>query len=65
MCIAVYKPIGQKMPSKKIFSNCFSSNDDGAGFMFPYNGKVHYEKGFMSYKSFKTGLKNAIKKINR
>lgn len=62
MCIAVYKPQGQKMPSKKIFSNCFSSNDDGAGFMFPYNGKVHYEKGFMSFTAFKKGLKSAIKK---
>lgn len=61
MCIAVYKPQGQKMPSKKIFSNCFSSNDDGAGFMFPYNGKVHYEKGFMSFTSFKKALKKAIK----
>ena len=62
MCIAVYKPAGQKMPSKKIFSNCFSSNNDGAGFMFPYDGKVHYEKGFMSFTAFKKGLKAAIKK---
>ena len=61
MCIAVYKPKGQKMPSKKIFSNCFSNNDDGAGFMFPLNGKVHYEKGFMSFTAFKKGLKKAIK----
>lgn len=62
MCIAVYKPQGQKMPSKKIFSNCFANNDDGAGFMFPYQGKVHVEKGFMSFDAFKKGLKEAIKK---
>lgn len=64
MCIAIYKPVGNKMPSKKIFSNCFSNNDDGAGFMFPYNGKVHYEKGFMSFSAFKNALKNAIKTYN-
>ena len=52
------------MPSKKIFSQCFSSNDDGAGFMFPVNGKVHYEKGFMSFTAFKKGLKAAIKKYS-
>ncbi len=62
MCIAVYKPKGIKMPSKKIFNNCFSNNDDGAGFMFPVNGKVHLEKGFMSFTAFKKGLKAAIKK---
>lgn len=62
MCIAVYKPQGQKMPSKKIFSNCFGNNSHGAGFMFPFNGKVHYEKGFMTFHAFKKGLKNAIKK---
>ena len=48
------------MPSKKIFSNCFSNNDDGAGFMFPLNGKVHIEKGFMSFTAFKKGLKEAV-----
>lgn len=62
MCIAVYKPQGINMPSKKILSNCFGNNSHGAGFMFPYNGKVHYEKGFMTFGAFKKGLKNAIKK---
>lgn len=64
MCIAVYKPQGVVMPSKKILSNCFSNNSDGAGFMFPYKGKVHYEKGFMTFSAFKRALKTAIKKYN-
>jgi hypothetical protein len=30
--------------------------------MFPLNGKVHYEKGFMSFNAFKKGLKDAQKR---
>lgn len=64
MCIAVYKPMGVKVPSKKIFTNCFNNNDDGAGFMFAYKGKVHIEKGFMTIDAFRKGLKSAIKKYS-
>lgn len=62
MCIAVYKPAGVEIPSKKIFENCFSNNDDGAGIMYSFGGKVHIEKGFMTFKAFKKGLKDIIKK---
>lgn len=62
MCVAVYKPQGVDMPSKKTLNICFKNNDDGAGFMFAHNGKVHIEKGFMSFASFKKALKYSIKK---
>ena len=64
MCIAVYKPAGVKVPSKKTLQTCFENNPNGAGFMFPINGKVHVEKGFMTFNAFKTGLKNALKKYH-
>jgi hypothetical protein len=48
MCIIVYKPMGVKMPSRVTLENCFENNPDGAGLMFPINGKVRIVKGFMT-----------------
>lgn len=64
MCIAVVKPAGQNVPSKKTFNNCFQNNSHGAGFMFAYDGKVHIEKGFMSFSAFRKGLKETFKKFH-
>lgn len=48
MCIIVYKPIGVEMPSRFYIENCFENNPDGAGMMYPINGKVRIVKGFMT-----------------
>lgn len=57
MCIIVYKPAGIESPSWQVLHNCFENNQDGAGFMYVENGKVYFEKGFMSWRSFKKALK--------
>lgn len=56
MCVIVYKPKGQDLPSDTILKNCFSRNKDGAGFMFHSKGKVHIQKGLMDYKTFESAL---------
>jgi len=56
MCIIVIKPAGAKFPSKSILKECFDNNPDGAGFMFPYRGKVEIFKGYMRFKKFYRAL---------
>jgi hypothetical protein len=51
MCIAIYKPLGVKL-DEEIYRNCFSNNDDGAGFAFVKNGELFTSKGFFSFKDF-------------
>lgn len=48
MCIIAYSPKGTAIPSATRRTNMFNRNPDGAGFMFPVNGHVHAEKGFMT-----------------
>lgn len=57
MCIIVYKPENQPMPFKKTLRTCFENNPDGAGYMFVDNGKVHIEKGFMTFNAFWRSLR--------
>lgn len=56
MCIVVYKPSNVKMPSKATLKECFRCNSDGAGYMFPEDGKVQIKKGFMSFNALNTSL---------
>lgn len=64
MCVIVYKPTGVKMPTIATLKDCFDTNSDGAGYMFPYNDKVVIRKGFMSFKSFKKDLFHTAKTLN-
>lgn len=53
MCIAIYSPMGNNIPSEKYLKNSFEYNDDGAGFAFNTDeGRVKICKGFMTYESF-------------
>lgn len=52
MCVICAKPAGVDMPSEGDIMNMWLTNRDGAGFMYPENGKVHIEKGFMKYDEF-------------
>lgn len=61
MCIIVAKNRGIEMPSKEILKNCFDFNSDGAGFMYVKNGKVHINKGFMTFDKFY----DALQKLNK
>ena len=56
MCIAIYKPEG-KVLSLATLKECYTSNPDGAGFMYAENKKLHIEKGFFSFQSFYDAFK--------
>ena len=56
MCIAIYKP-EEKIISKATLQECYSSNPDGAGFMFADNKQLNIEKGFFNFDSFYNAYK--------
>ena len=56
MCIVVYKPKNIEMPNEETLKECFRCNRDGAGYMFPEDGKVQIKKGFMSFDALNTSL---------
>lgn len=64
MCIAIAKPHGIAIPSKKILETCWKNNPDGAGFAFNDNGKVVIHKGFMDFTSFYTDFEQCNKIYN-
>jgi len=51
------------MPTYKTFETSFDNNPDGAGYMFAKNGKVHIEKGLMTFTDFKKSLSKTIKSL--
>lgn len=64
MCIIIVKPAGIALPDSATLENCWEGNPDGAGFMYPYHGRVRIEKGFMSLKSFNKRLKKLRHEID-
>lgn len=52
MCIAICKPIGAKCPTMETLRTCYTNNDDGAGYAYALDGKVHIKKGFMTWQAF-------------
>jgi hypothetical protein len=59
MCVICVKPKGKAFPTTEKLLKMYSTNDDGAGFMFMRDNKVKIQKGFMSYKSFRKALRRA------
>ncbi len=51
MCIIVYKP-AKAIVTRQTLKNCWSANNDGAGFMWSEDNELHILKGYMSFKSF-------------
>lgn len=51
MCIIAYKPKGKTI-DKAALRTCFDNNPDGAGFMFPCEGKVLIRKGYFTFAEF-------------
>ena len=64
MCIIAIKQAGIKMPATTTIENMWHNNKDGAGFMYTKDGNVHIEKGFMTLKDLKAGLKRLEKTID-
>lgn len=59
MCIIAYKPLNVAFPEEYILHNCFDNNDDGAGFMYTFNGEVHIHKGYETFEKFMAALNKA------
>lgn len=51
MCIALHKKAGITLP-RQTYLNCFNSNQDGAGFAYALDGKIHVQKGFFDFDEF-------------
>ncbi len=51
MCLAIYKPFGQKIDEEKLFYG-FDNNDDGAGFIVSNGEKAIGMKGFFTFDGF-------------
>lgn len=64
MCIIIAKDKLGRLPREEELKNCFTYNDDGAGFMYVDNGKVVVDKGYMTYDSFIKHYKVLLEKYN-
>lgn len=51
MCIIIYKPRALSV-ERHILETCFANNPDGAGYMFPCEGKLLIKKGFFAFEDF-------------
>lgn len=56
MCVIAAKPAGVDMPIDQYIDNMWTRNSDGAGIMYTVNNRVHIEKGFMKFDSFRERL---------
>ena len=63
MCIIIYKPENASFPTRQIFENCFSYNDEGAGYSIFKNNTAIVKKGFMTFKGFFDEIKD-LKKVS-
>lgn len=63
MCIIAVKPIGEELMERRILENCFNYNNDGAGLMYNFNGKVYMEKGYMNFRNFYNRIMELDKEI--
>jgi hypothetical protein len=61
MCVIAYKPLNVAFPEENYLKNCFENNSHGAGFMYAFNGNVHFQKGYTTFDSFKSALDKARK----
>lgn len=64
MCIIAIKEKGVAMPDLETLNNMWNNNPDGAGYMFPFDGKVHIRKGFMKLKELTKDLDKLAKQVD-
>lgn len=56
MCVIAVKPKDVDMPNEENLKRMWTTNKDGAGFMYTDNNKVRIEKGFMTFEELKSSL---------
>ena len=52
MCVAVIKPVGAELPTKKELQNCYNNNPHGAGYMYIDGDQLRIKNGFMDFVEF-------------
>ena len=64
MCVVAVKNVGVAFPNDDLMKAMWDSNNDGAGFMYTKNGKVHIEKGFMKYDDLMRAVRDLKKRVD-
>lgn len=65
MCVAIYSPANNNVPSIAYLKTAWTSNPDGAGFAYNTNdGRVRILKGFMTWDAFWKTFKDYSNKYN-
>lgn len=64
MCVIAAKPQNVPMPTEDTLETMWYNNPDGAGFMYPKDGKVQIRKGYMTWDSFKKALDDTRKIVD-
>lgn len=62
MCVIACSPRGVQFPDENTIRKMWYANDDGAGFCYEMDGRVHIEKGFMNVEDFIKAV-NALEEI--
>lgn len=64
MCVIIAKNKASRLPTKDELKNCYTYNNDGAGFMYTDKNKVVIDKGYMSYEAFIDKFDELCEKYN-
>lgn len=59
MCVIIYIPQGEQI-SKDELKSAWDTNSDGAGYAARVNGKVEYERGFMTFSQYFHAIRHLI-----
>lgn len=63
MCMVIYKPKDEHV-TKKTLKRCWNNNNDGAGFMYAGDNKLHIVKGLMCFNAFYKTYRAQENKLN-
>ncbi len=64
MCVILVKPAKTQMFKWEYIYNSMNNNSDGAGIMFPLDGKVQIHKGFMNYRQLRRFFRTMKGNVN-
>lgn len=63
MCVIIYVPKESTIDDDELL-DAWTTNPDGAGFAIQENGKVHFERGFMTFTEFYSAINQYIGEKN-
>lgn len=63
MCVIIVIPKGETI-TKNELKDAWEVNPDGGGFAYNHKGKVYFQKGYMTFKSYFKAIKRYIGKVD-